>query len=146
MSTFPSHKPCNKCKINKPLEEFYIHKRGKYGRKGLCAVCERKRTADWRASAGAAHKTKARARHLEDKYNLTLEEYESRVVAQRHRCAICGVDELQVLNKRLYVDHCHSTGKVRGLLCHMCNSGLGYFKDDVELLDLAKLYLQEYST
>jgi len=60
--------------------------------------------------------------------------------AQRGRCAICKRTEAQI-GQRLFVDHCHKTGRVRGLLCRTCNSGLGFFRDDSDLMWQAFAYL-----
>lgn len=75
---------------------------------------------------------------LKAKYGVTQEHYESMLEEQQHCCAICKthVDELP---KRLYVDHCHETNQVRGLLCNDCNRGLGCFRDNIQsILDAAK--------
>lgn len=76
------------------------------------------------------------------RYGLTTEEFAARKAMQGGKCAICqgppsgrGVD--------FHVDHCHETHKVRGLLCHHCNIGLGNFKDRVDLLQAAQKYLNE---
>lgn len=61
--------------------------------------------------------------------------------AQQNKCAICGTDASE-FNKAFAVDHCHTTGKVRGLLCWHCNTSIGKFKDDVLLLQRAIDYLQ----
>jgi hypothetical protein len=65
---------------------------------------------------------------------------------QGHVCAICGGRNTYSCTKKvdydLYVDHCHSTGKVRGLLCNHCNRGIGLFKDDISNLERAILYLK----
>lgn len=57
---------------------------------------------------------------------------------QNGKCAICGIIPL----RRLSVDHCHKTGKIRGLLCHYCNTALGMFKDDTEIIEKALVYLR----
>ncbi len=66
---------------------------------------------------------------------------------QDGKCAICKKVETSVNKKTnkfkdLSVDHCHKTGKIRGLLCSRCNSGLGFFKDDLEIIKNAGLYLE----
>lgn len=78
------------------------------------------------------------AYHLEKTYDLTLDEYYEMLEAQDHVCAICGgTDE----GRRLAVDHCHVTGKVRQLPCSKCNRGLRFFQDDPALLERAIAYL-----
>jgi hypothetical protein len=79
-------------------------------------------------------------------YGITLSEYRSLLQKQDSRCAICGQIESAINwktkeKKSLAVDHCHSTGKVRGLLCQSCNTALGSFNDDVSLLAKAIAYL-----
>lgn len=60
--------------------------------------------------------------HLKEKYGITLAEYETLQEKSDGRCAICRRE------KKLYIDHCHATGKVRGLLCNGCNSKLGWYE------------------
>jgi len=77
---------------------------------------------------------------LRKNYGITVEQYDEMLVAQNYVCAICGdKDE----NKRLHVDHCHASGRVRGLLCRGCNLGLGKFKDNVETMFAAIKYLSK---
>ncbi len=77
--------------------------------------------------------------HLK-KFNITKEQYMEMLEKQNHVCAICGQKDV---NKRLAVDHCHTTNIVRGLLCSACNTSLGKFKDSVELLQKAIQYLKD---
>jgi hypothetical protein len=77
-----------------------------------------------------------------------MDEYYILGEKQGHRCAICGNverDKDQHSNKprRLAVDHDHGTGKIRGLLCGSCNKGIGYLKDNPDLLIAASNYLKE---
>lgn len=69
-------------------------------------------------------------------YGLTEEDYQGMLSKQNFSCAIC-----ENADEPLRVDHCHTTGKVRGLLCHRCNTGLGLFKDNVRNLETAIRYL-----
>lgn len=79
-------------------------------------------------------------------YGITFDDYQKMHDAQGARCAIC-LGEGFVMDKekhrlKLVVDHCHSTGKVRGLLCHNCNRALGLFKDSQDALLNAVGYLK----
>lgn len=84
-----------------------------------------------------------------NKYSMTEDEYHRMFTEQKGLCAICGKEETAKYSndktkvKKLSVDHCHSTLKVRGLLCFLCNRGLGYFKDDKNLLTNAIKYLSK---
>lgn len=69
-----------------------------------------------------------RKTHLTCTYDLTLEEYDNIYKEQKGCCAICGVAESRVSKNRLNIDHDHKTGKVRGLLCNVCNIGLGFYE------------------
>lgn len=74
---------------------------------------------------------------LKRKFNLSEEEYTSMLHYQDGVCAICG----NTSKKALAVDHCHKTGKIRGLLCNRCNRGIGYLRDDPNVLNKASLYI-----
>ena len=78
---------------------------------------------------------------------MTEVEYEILLKSQNGVCAICGQPEtLKHQNGRiisLAVDHCHQIGKIRGLLCHKCNSGIGYFNDDPDITERATKYLRQ---
>jgi hypothetical protein len=72
------------------------------------------------------------------RYNLTPAQYAEMIYIQRNRCAICGKP---AEGKSLHIDHNHTTGKVRGLLCHNCNVLIGHAKEDREILLSAIGYL-----
>lgn len=99
----------------------------------------------------AAHAVRMRAdrrrKQLEYQYGMTLDDYDAMFKAQNGVCAICGVPPIArrgAKNGRLCVDHNHDTGQVRALLCSTCNSALGGFRDDPNLLRTAALYLEEH--
>lgn len=77
---------------------------------------------------------------LKRKFGITLEEYEELFDTQGGVCFICG--QPCSSGRSLAVDHDHSTGKVRGLLCGACNTGIGKLQDDPELLRKAAEYLE----
>ncbi len=86
----------------------------------------------------------ARVKTLKDRFGLSLEDYTEILRLQGGRCAICNSDNPRrqgTLN--FLVDHDHETGKVRGLLCHPCNSGLGMFGDNLEGVEAAAAYLRK---
>lgn len=74
------------------------------------------------------------------KYNITPEDYDELYTKQNGRCAICNKTKEETLTP-ICIDHSHKTGKVRGLLCYSCNQGIGFFKDDIQLLQKAINYL-----
>ncbi len=78
--------------------------------------------------------------YLKRKYGIDLEEYYKILESQNNCCIICGIHESK-METMLSVDHCHTTGKIRGLLCHNCNIGLGNFKDDPKVMKKAIEYL-----
>ncbi|MCK5017508.1 MAG: endonuclease VII domain-containing protein [Candidatus Peribacteraceae bacterium] len=78
---------------------------------------------------------------LYQRYNLTPEQYADILAAQKGICAICG--GVNSDNKNLCVDHNHRTGKVRGLLCSMCNSMLGFATDNPDNLRKGIEYLNK---
>ena len=75
--------------------------------------------------------------HLKFEYGMSLEDYDVLLARQGGVCAICK----RPSERPLFVDHCHATGKVRGLLCHSCNSALGFYQDDPNLTRAATDYL-----
>lgn len=74
---------------------------------------------------------------------ITEYEYLSMWEKQEGKCAICGIQEHRCIKGKLFIDHCHTTGKVRGLLCSSCNSGIGFLKDNIGTLLKAIEYLSK---
>lgn len=85
--------------------------------------------------------------YLKRTYNITVQDYKEMFREQKGICKICG-EEGFVMAKhhktKLVVDHCHTTGKVRGLLCHKCNQALGLFQDSVKNLTTAASYIKQH--
>lgn len=82
--------------------------------------------------------------NIKTSYNITIDIYNKMFDEQKGRCKICGRHQSE-FKKRLSVDHCHETLKVRGLLCSKCNMGIGHFKDNIDLLKSAIEYLKGMS-
>lgn len=152
---------CRKCGEEKTLNFFAKSKRHKDGYRNECKTCyndyHKKRRNEnpelaqkirdaqtrWRIANPEADRRK----YLLRKFNITLEEYNELLDKQGGVCAICG-DEERVIRRAksgkemLAVDHCHDTGKIRGLLCFKCNTGIGALGDSVEGLERALSYLR----
>ena len=87
--------------------------------------------------------------NLRRDFGITLAQYDSKFAEQNGVCAICGQPDKRVhkatkLPMNLAVDHCHNSKKIRGLLCSNCNTGLGNFKDDPNILRAAVAYLEQH--
>ena len=93
------------------------------------------------------YRTYFRNRHLITKYGITQEWYDQTAEAQGGLCAICGSDPDITTHgiTRFAIDHCHKTGKVRGLLCNNCNVGIGLFADNPGMMRKAAGYLEAHS-
>jgi hypothetical protein len=140
-------KICNICCETKPLGAFSLHKKGAQGRHPACKICRSQQAKAWYLSKRQEiiesrrewrKRTGADRRHS---YGLSVEEFNAMIVAQNGRCAIC----LEVPSERgFHVDHCHLTGKIRGLLCRGCNLALGHMKDDPIRLQEAVTYLYKH--
>ena len=88
-----------------------------------------------------------RRRNLKRDFNLDLEEYDKMHNEQNGLCLICKQPETSVQRGKvipLSVDHCHDSGKIRGLLCRSCNTGLGAFSDNIDRIKKAIMYLEEH--
>ena len=115
-------KQCRSCGVQQPVKNFNTHSNKKP--RATCKTCER-------------------SRHYKRSYGISIEDYERMYTEQGGVCKICHLPPNHNSNL-LCIDHCHETGKVRALLCDLCNRGLGYFKDDTRLLDRASEYLRAY--
>lgn len=107
----------------------------------------RQNSRDWaKADPERAHKSSYNS-YLKKNFGITIEEFEDLLKKQNYLCACCGrhkdsnVSDGHGKVRRLAVDHDHSTGKIRGLLCTYCNVGIGYLGDSAEGLNKALAYL-----
>jgi len=128
-------KLCRDCKQEKAHSEFPRAKRNRDGLHAYCRKCNNVRTVK-----SLGYKDSVRKAQLKRNYKITPEDYQRMFDSQLGVCRICQQPESE---KREYlsIDHDHATGKVRGLLCHDCNLGLGKFKDDTKRLQMAIIYL-----
>lgn len=84
-----------------------------------------------------------RGNHLKRKFGITLEQYDAMLLSQGNCCAVCKSPEPGGMGS-FHVDHCHDTGKIRSLLCIMCNTALGRVKDNPELLEALAAYVRQH--
>lgn len=88
-----------------------------------------------------ANRGKLKDRWLSRTYGMTASDVEALLAEQGGKCAACGTSEVKS-RKGWHIDHCHSSGKVRGILCHNCNSSLGHAKDSIHVLRSLISYLE----
>lgn len=86
--------------------------------------------------------TRQRKYQLKYKYGISEDDYAQMFKEQEGKCAICETSDQTGKWQRFGVDHCHVTGKIRGLLCNECNRGIGLLRDSVDILTKAINYLE----
>ena len=121
---------CRVCFNTKELNLFPKNNSYKNGRASICKDCQNQKARVYRKQnpeVKLAQKYKTTKNKIVELYSIG-------------KCFICGLDKDR---RNLCVDHCHTTGKVRGLLCDNCNVGLGRFKDNITLLEKAIKYLND---
>jgi hypothetical protein len=134
-------KICFKCKEEKEANCFHADKRNtSTGLYAWCKVCKSKAGSLW----GKKNSTRVRNAQLKRNYGISLEDYQKMKEAQNNCCATCKRNESK-LKRSLMVDHCHDSGKIRGLLCDECNLALGKIEDNIQTLEKMILYLNNKS-
>ena len=140
-------KLCTKCNELKPLSEYSL-KRPKNRKPGLqprCKVCCKEDIKQWRTSQSL---DRLKDLYLQRKYGVTIQWYQDTLALQNNTCPICNksfIFQGELGPDSPVVDHCHTTGHVRGIICNECNRGLGYFHDNSAALYKAALYVQNTS-
>ena len=142
-------KQCRSCGVEKPLETFTKTRQRKDGYGSYCKSCanerarfqyeQKRQDPEWYR----LQQEKERDRHLRRTFGITSQEYDQMLHLQGGKCAICHTTECKS-GYALAVDHCHTTGQIRGLLCRDCNTSLGKFNDDITILRQAVRYLEAF--
>ena len=137
-------KKCLKCNKEKPDELFGVDKSKKDNRSPYCRHCRNIFEKNQRVDGKRSYKKKIKptkeksSEYMRNsRYRLSNSDYQDMLISQKELCLICNK-----FMKNPNVDHCHETGKVRGLLCNKCNMALGLLKDSIENLKNAILYLK----
>jgi hypothetical protein len=103
------------------------------------------RIGAWISRNRDKHRAYSRRTALRARYGITPEQFDEMLAKQDGKCAICLVPAKLAPRKLLVVDHCHKQGRVRGLLCDLCNHAIGNFKDSAAMLLRAIEYLKANS-
>jgi len=135
----PTVKICFTCKLEKPVTDFHRSKTRIYQRE--CKECNRIRKYKWHQTESG--KLSSANTKLKRRFGITLDQFNEMYKKQEGKCLICNATE-SMLGHRLAVDHCHTTGKIRGLLCKSCNMGIGNLKENVDNLQNAIKYLKSF--
>ena len=119
----------------------------KSGRTKSCGCFQKEQMSARRFKHGLANerdKTYTKKMRLRNKYGITLEKWNEMYAEQNGKCLICEY-EFGQKQSDCYVDHCHSTNIVRGLLCQHCNTTIGYARDNPAILISAANYLNKFT-
>lgn len=141
-STVAGHRICTVCRREKTVSEFYKSSRIKDGLSSRCKVCDSSLNKVWRSKNPKKTSHYYLKSKLKVAYGVSIDNYMELLKSQNGVCAIC---ENTNGKKRLCVDHCHKTGKLRGLLCDPCNTLLGCAKDCTKILGRASMYLERFA-
>lgn len=137
-------RPCVKCGVVKALADFPPGKAYKYGRMTECRDCrtayyrEKRKSPEYRAVDDARRKVWHQTKYKFARYGITEAQYTEMFESQGKRCAMCETDTPNV-RQDWCIDHCHKTGRVRGILCHACNMALGHYEKVLDTLGLDKI-------
>ena len=153
------HKICSTCKTLLSLDNFHKEKHGFLGVRGRCKLCTKKSRGEYLSKNRLRINERSKAWRLKNpdkvkkyqsqgflarkfaaikrNYGVSRDQYIDMLEKQDGRCIICDTR-----SSKMCIDHCHNTGKVRGLLCDKCNRGLGFFKENVEVLRRAADFLE----
>ena len=142
----PGLKRCGSCYEVLPLDQYGNESGTRDGRTNNCIPCIHA-YVERRKQEGKNLDPRWHDRHLRNTYGITADEYDRMLAAQGGVCAICGETAITTtFHKRLHVDHDHTTGVVRGILCQHCNRALGMMRENPGLLRAAADYLERHMT
>lgn len=125
----------HKEKVKTQLHEYYLENKEEI---------YKKTKAYKQTDSGKISSLKSRRKHQLKKYDLSPEQYNEMLTAQLSGCSICDKTIME-MGKLLVVDHNHNTGKVRKLLCNSCNTAIGLFYENPDLLRKAIDYLHQFN-
>ena len=139
-------KCCSVCKVLLSLDKYHKSKSTKDGYSYRCKNCDYQARIKYRTERKLQYQTVTRKEYRKRVYGLSDDSFNTLWKKQKGKCPICDKTLTDALgNKHLpskaVIDHCHKTGKIRGILCTMCNKGLGLLGDNINGLKKAVQYL-----
>jgi len=137
-----TERKCKACGRTQPMDQFNRNPISREGRAWTCKSCmssieyrikHRKYNKDYYDKRRSTEDGRRLLRNiwLQRDHDITVDQYDEILASQGGKCAICGTTDPGGRGNRYHVDHCHETGSIRGLLCHMCNKTLGNFGDNI---------------
>lgn len=155
-------KQCAHCKEMKSIDSFHKRNKSKDGAHPYCKVCTASKNKEWFSNNKEKHaatcalwysKNKEKANrkgtdwHYKSNYGISYEEFILLAGKQQNKCAICSTTLVFTGRgtTRAVMDHCHTTGDIRGILCSNCNQGIGLLKENIGILKSSILYLEKYN-
>jgi len=156
---------CTKCKEEKDSSLFHRYDKKKNGFTSQCKACrnENRKRNYWLDPEKSKAKVRNYRQHLKETdpqkvflsnrknnlkraYGISLEDYNEILKNQNFKCAVCEKEHIEAEKKRLVVDHCHNSEKIRELLCNNCNTALGLLKENVQVVEKLKDYIIKHQT
>jgi hypothetical protein len=139
---------CKECSQIKPHSEFPVCKECYDGIRPVCKEClyAKKKSRIQKPENYNKARASQRNSYLKKTFGITSEGYEELLKKAGGCCEVCGKTETYCRGKLAYfvVDHCHTTGEIRGILCHSCNRAIGQLGDSSDLVDKARRYLLRF--
>ena len=140
------HKTCSACNESKPIECYGLSPMYKGGRRHQCTSCRGKRNKPQPKHLRKPAKPESVRRYLlRVRYGISDTEYQRMLADQAGQCAICGGTDPKNRYGMMCVDHCHTTGAVRSLLCNPCNLALGVIERAPACVESFSLYLRAHA-
>ena len=151
-----TYRVCKGCDEKLLLESCFYRVKGYFQR--TCKACKGKSQRKYRSKPEVRERLKqeskewretprgkriSKSKELSSKFGITLDDYAEMLESQNNGCAVCGGQSIH--GRMLSVDHCHETGKIRGLLCLKCNTALGYLNDSEPLVVNLLGYIRDHS-
>lgn len=133
VSEIEGYKRCSRCQVDKPPNQFWKDSSRHDGLNHNCNTCSSAKFKKWKDE----HPRHVKSHRLKALYGITQDEFDVMAEELNHTCPIC------LKEGPLAVDHCHDTGKIRGLICRQCNSGLGFLGDNVETVRNLLKYMEK---